>query len=39
MLIRGFASEIVEEFGPPALRQYLEQVTDRLLPELSEELR
>ena len=39
MLIRGFASEIVEEFGPPALRRYLEQVTDRLLPELSEELR
>ena len=39
MLIRGFASEIVEEFEPPALRHYLERVTDRLLPELSEELR
>lgn len=39
MLIRGFASEIVEEFGPPALRRYLERVTDGLLPELSGELR
>ena len=39
MLIRGFASEIVEEFGPPALRSYLEGITDRLLPGLSEELR
>ena len=39
MLIRGFASEIVEEIEPPALRRYLERVTDRLLPELSGELR
>ena len=39
MLIRGFASEIVEEFGPQALRDYLARVTDRLLPALSEELR
>ena len=39
MLIRGFASEIVEEFEPPALREYVEQVTDQLLPGLSEGIR
>ena len=39
MLIRGFASEIVEEFRPQALREYVERATDRLLPGFSAGLR
>ena len=34
MLIRGFAAEILDEFEPPALRQFLEDRVDQLLPEL-----
>jgi Fe-S cluster assembly protein SufD len=34
MLVRGFASEIVEQVKPEALSAYIESVTTRLLPEL-----
>jgi Fe-S cluster assembly protein SufD len=34
MLVRGFASEIVEKVQPPALLRYIEGVTERLLPGL-----
>ncbi len=35
MLIRGFASEIVQQMGPEPLREYVERTTDRLLPQFS----
>jgi Fe-S cluster assembly protein SufD len=32
MLIRGFAAEIVEQFRPPALARFIEDVTESMLP-------
>lgn len=34
MLIRGFASEILDEFAPPELQDFLNRHVDRLMPQL-----